>query len=837
MAAVGWAQNGVPLRPAADVVALPQPSWWTSEHLLWLLLPPACAMLLAVLWVTVLRRQVEEKTETLRAALESTGDGILVMDSEGQVVTCNQRFLEMWNIPSSRDPIDDAAVLEAVIRHLQDPMAFLQRVQQLNHDPEAQTDDLIEFCNGRILQHHSEPQRVKGTSVGRVWGFRDVTESRRAQEQLERAKSHAEQASRLKSEFLANMSHEIRTPMNGILGMIRLMLSGPLEAHQRRRAETLHSSAEALLAVLNDILDLSKIEARKLELESQDFDLRSAVEGVADLLAVTAQQKGLEMLCFIETDVPTRLRGDAGRLRQMLVNLAGNAIKFTHSGQVSLRVKAETGDSPVIRFEVIDTGIGIAADKLEVLFRPFSQADASTTRQYGGTGLGLSIVARLAELMGGQAGVESQEGRGSRFWFTARLERQPGDPPKPRSLAGRRLLVVDDNASSRDQLLELLRFWQAEAEAAGDVRTALARLRSAAAPFEAVLVDLDMPGAGGERLAAQIHEDPKLADIPLVLLTALTETAEAHHWRTLGFVDRITKPVKQGELGSCLAAVLGYEPDPIGTETRTETIRCSPRETRLGLRFLLVEDNPTNQEVALGMLENLGYRADLVADGRSALHALAENDYDLVLMDCQLPELDGYETTRLVRRPDTPVRNHEIPVIAMTAHAMAGDRETCLAAGMNDYISKPISPAALAKAIERWIGTKPEAASEPDPSLPSPVPVEFVQEDLLQRLGGNQDLARRVIGRFLDDMPEHLAALAQAVRQGDGEAARRTAHSIKGAAAHIGGPQVREVAGKLERYGAAGDMDAAAGLLPDLLASFERARPLMEQFRQSVPAQ
>jgi two-component system sensor histidine kinase/response regulator len=621
--------------------------------------------------------------------------------------------------------------------------------------------------------------------------------------------------------------------MNGILGMIGLMLNSQLDARQRRRAETLQSSAEALLAILNDILDLSKIEARKLELESTDFDLRQVVEGVADLVAVTAQNKGLEMLCFLEQGVPTSLRGDPSRLRQVLVNLCSNAVKFTGSGEVAIRVMLEAaGERARIRFEVRDTGIGIPADRTHLLFQPFSQADTTTTRRYGGTGLGLSIVARLAELMGGTVGFESQAGQGSCFWFKACLERQGGEAPRPLSLAGRRVLAVDDNAASREILLSLLRLWQCQSESATGVESALAQL--GAARFDAVIADLEMLEGGAERLAARMRTDPNLDGIPILLLTPLSQTAGADHWRDLGFADRVTKPVKQGELGSSLASILGCGPEPARPEAPAAKQQSVRARAKAGLRLLLVEDNLTNQEVALGMLENLGYQADVAGDGRIALRALAQADYPLVLMDCQLPDLDGYEASRLIRQPDTDVKNHDIPIIAMTAHAMSGDREKCLAAGMNDYLAKPIDPRALEQALERWItGSDREGGRSAGNQPPPPVVLtaaEFEAEDLMERLGGNERLARRVIARFLGDVPEQLAVLAHAIERVDNETAHRAAHSIKGAAANAGGPRVREAARKLEQLGQSGDWAAATAMLPELSASFESLRPILEKF-------
>ncbi len=651
--------------------------------------------------------------------------------------------------------------------------------------------------------------------------------------ELALSKQQAEEASQAKSEFLANMSHEIRTPMNAVIGLAGLILDDELTDRQRKRTEVLRDSAAGLLGILNDILDLSKLEARKLRLETLDFDLRPVVEGVADLMAIKAEEKRLELLCYIEPPVVTRLRGDPNRLRQVLLNLAGNAVKFTQAGEISIRVRMDTSiaGAPAVRFEVRDTGVGVPEAKRHVLFQPFSQADASTARRYGGTGLGLSIVRNLVEVMGGQVGFESRTGQGSCFWFTVPLPVQSSaERPPALSLAGYRVLVVDDNAASRRLLAELLEFWKCAVSEAADGETALAVLRSGR-EFDAALIDLEMPNLGGDRLAALVRNIPGSERLPLVIITPLGCREGPEHWRRLGFAGRVNKPVKQGELGRCLASVLGYGPAPGG---RGESE--SPGNATTGVavskpRILVVEDNAVNQEVALGILAKLGCVAGLAEDGAKALIALGQDDYDLVLMDCQMPELDGYQATRMIRHPGTPVRDHLIPIVAMTAYALDGDREKCLAAGMNDYLTKPIRPAVLKHAIEFWTarreGQAPVPLAAPDPMTAQ---TAFDREGLLERLMGDGALARKVIEGFLQTVPGQLAALSQALANADAAKARLTAHAIKGAAANTGGQEVSEAARRMEKLSEAGDLDGVAGLLPELQRRFDRLRPELESF-------
>jgi PAS domain S-box-containing protein len=698
----------------------------------------------------------------------------------------------------------------------------------------------------------------------------DITERKQAQEA-------AEEASRAKSQFLAGMSHEIRTPMNGILGMAHLLLNSGLDSRQQQRAQTLCDSAESLLSVLNDILDFSKLEASKLKLEVAEFDLRRVMEGVADLMAVKAQEKGLEFTCFIQPDAPTPLCGDPNRLRQVLINLIGNAVKFTQRGEVTVRVRPDQ-DHRRLRFEVSDTGIGIPQEKQHLLFEPFSQADVSTARTYGGTGLGLSIVRSLVELMDGEVGFESAAGKGSKFWFTAALPVQPNARrAPPLSLAGRRVLVVEQHAASRRVLGDLLDFWSCDRDEAASAEEALGRLQDPGGRrYHAILIDADLrdaglrdgaqpPGdpepvgdAGGDGLAEAVRRDPRHASLAIVMLIPLSRTVPPKQWESKGMAWRVTKPVKQGELGACLASALGLFPLPglgvarsagnlrEGAATsgmpvrKREPIASHGPDPQALRRLLVVEDNLVNREVALGMLELLGYRADAAADGRSALQALQTTPYTLVLTDCQMPEMDGYELTRRIRDPHSGAQNPQIPIIALTAHSLSGDREDCLAAGMDDYLSKPLRPEMLEKILTRWIG--PGGASEPivqpeEGALGGGHPADkslFDPDDLLTRVMGNRALAVRVAGAFLKSMPQQLLALSAAIVNSDVEAFVLAAHSIKGAAANAGGGAMSELASKLESLGRAGSIGPASEVLPELEATFLSLKPAIQRFCEAA---
>ncbi len=560
--------------------------------------------------------------------------------------------------------------------------------------------------------------------------FRELRARRRVETELGSARDVALSSAKTKSEFLANMSHEIRTPMNGIIGMTGLLVDTKLTVEQREFAVTVQNCADSLLTIINDILDFSKIEAGKLTFELLDFDIRQVVESTIEILAERAQSKNLELISLIDPNVPVDLCGDAGRLRQVMLNLLSNAVKFTDQGEVSLHVRAETVTPTDVRllFEIIDTGIGLGADAQARIFQPFSQADGSTTRKYGGTGLGLAISRGLVERMSGQIGVRSETGVGSNFWFTAQLTKQASPPSRPvrRAPQSLRVLVVDDNAACCQALGAMLDSWNIKFAFAHSGRDALSTMRTAGAagdPFQIALLDMQMPGMSGLALTEEIKRDPVLASTQIIIMHTIGRRGSSSSWAEAGINGYVTKPVKQSALFDAIMDAVATPSGPrLGVsvpkqqtfKTTTELSKMMMRPVtapRLSsFRVLLAEDNMVNQKVALRQLLNLGFRADAVANGREVIDALSRIPYKIVFMDCQMPEMDGYQATQVIR--NRTGHGDKVTIIAMTANALEGDRETCLAAGMDDYLSKPVKQEDLERMLRRWL---PGEAFPPTP--------------------------------------------------------------------------------------------------------------------------
>jgi len=657
---------------------------------------------------------------------------------------------------------------------------------------------------------------------------------------LEASNSELQRAAEMKSQFLANMSHEIRTPLNGVIGMTDLLLDTKLNQEQAEYARTARSSGESLLVVINDILDFSKIEAGRLELEEAEFNLPEAVSDVSDLLANRAHAKGLELACDVRDGVPQLVRGDQARLRQVLTNLLSNAIKFTSEGEVITTVTSteRVGDRAVVRFEVQDTGIGLDGGRLDHLFESFSQADASTTRHYGGTGLGLAISKQLVELMGGEIGAEPRPEGGSVFWFRIPFSGVgEGQLPDHGSvdLNGLRLLVVDDNATNRTILTRQATAWGMASDAAENGEEALEMLRTAAEagrPYEVALLDLMMPGMDGIELAAQISADPDLRSVRLVMLASgLTRRGDAE---AAGIRAYLTKPVRQSLLYDAVANAAAAREHDQPTALQPPSEGLTP-VTQRSAPILVVEDNPVNQAVAEGMLARRGHPVEIAHNGREALEAVFSARYAAVLMDCQMPEMDGYEATSEIRRREG--RGSRIPIIAMTAHSMKGDRERCLAAGMDDYVPKPLRGEVLDAALARWVrplnGEKALAvAAGADNGAEGDQPLDLETLDRLRtEFAGlaRPDALESVIRQFLETAPSGVAAIKAGVELGDREAISEGGHSLKGSSATFGATRLATVCSALERAGRDGDLEEARSLITELEEAAAVTRVALEE--------
>lgn len=691
---------------------------------------------------------------------------------------------------------------------------------------------------------------------------------RQSNRRLDQALDEAKESARVKTAFLATVSHELRTPMNGVIGMTSLLMETSLTSEQQSYAETIRQCGEALLQLINDVLECSKIEAGKLELECLDFNLRTTVEQVLAQFAERAETKGLELTGLVHAAVPTGLKGDPGRLRQILTNLVANAVKFTDKGEVTLQAYLEEDllDTSVIRFEVTDSGIGINPTTQDKLFRPFVQADSSTTRKYGGTGLGLSISKQLVELMGGQIGVRSIEGQGSTFWCTARLQKQVDSPRAilpTGDLTGKRVLIVDDNESNRLILHHLVSGWGMVDDLAEDAESALHRIAEATqrgVPYDLAILDVIMPGKDGLQLARELQSHSAGSGIRLVVMTSMLQRGHAEQARQAGAMGYLPKPVRHDELRDCLRTVLGL---PKSQEPQTaQTLSVVPQlvtrhtvaENVQHRRILIVEDNIVNQKLAVRMMEKLGYQPDVVENGQEALTALAKGDYAAILMDCQMPIMDGFETTQCIRKGEAAVASHDspgggpnhsdtspqstphIPIIAVTANAMQGDRERCLATGMDDYLAKPIKLDELRNTLARWISTPPDAVVTGKhkliPTTADPTRGIFDPAKMYQNIGGDSELFAQLVCLFLDRYQTMLADIRTALADANSVTVERMAHTFKGTAGNLCASEVALTAGRLEAVGRLNALHDAPPVYAQLELEVARLVRVLESYRQ-----
>jgi two-component system sensor histidine kinase/response regulator len=665
-----------------------------------------------------------------------------------------------------------------------------------------------------------------GKTIGTFGISMDITAQKRAEEALRLAKKLAEDANRAKGDFLANMSHEIRTPMNAIIGMTELVLDTDISPVQRDYLTMVQQSGDALLELINDILDFSKIEAGKLDLEQAPFDLHESLGDTMKSLSLRAARKGLELVCHIANDVPQAVRGDAIRLRQIVINLVGNAVKFTEAGEVVLSATVESayGGEFVLHCAVRDTGIGIPKEKLATVFAAFEQADSSVTRKYGGSGLGLAISSRLVELMKGRIWVESEPGMGSTFHFTAQLEVAPQLESADRAasaagILGSRVLVVDDNATNRRLLDEMLRNWGMAPVPAGGAEEARRLLQSAAAEgraFALVLTDINMPEADGFTLVENMRREPMLSQTPAIVLTSGDRPGDIARSKELGIAGYLVKPVKQSELFDAIVGVLGIAPEPGATGTAPLAV---PQPVRL-LQILLAEDSLPNQKLAVGLLTKWGHTVTVAGNGREAFAAWESRHFDLILMDVQMPELDGLQTTHLIREREGATGQH-IPIVAMTAHAMAGDREQCLSAGMDAYVPKPIRVPELQAVLAGLFEQPAESPGAAPHVLPTaagagPPGGRIDWTAALEAVQGDRDLLKTVIDAALGECPVVLGQLEDALGTRDAAIVRRSAHTIKGALRTFEAVRVADLAGRIEEAGRCGNLDGTVGLVTDL---------------------
>ncbi len=810
-----------------------------------------CGMRATLQDISALKRKEQElryAEEKYRSIFENAIEGIFQTTPEGSYMSVNPALASIYGY-------DTPDELMGTVTHI---------AKQLYVRPGRRAEfAAIMLEKGSVTDFESQIYRKDGSIIwiserartvrdgdGKLLYYEgtveDVTARRETEEAIKNARDTALESARLKSEFLANMSHEIRTPMNGIIGMTGLLLDTELTPKQKDFAQTISSSSDALLTIINDILDFSKIEAGMLVFEEIDFELGAVVEGSVELLAARAAAKGIELASLVYDDVPAGVRGDPGRLRQVLTNLIGNAVKFTERGEVVVKAHCQEADDThvTVRYSIKDTGIGIDQKAQEKLFQAFVQADGSTTRRFGGTGLGLAICKQLVAGMGGEIGVISEPGAGSTFWFTARYEKLVDGspvPPRPAQLQNVRVLTVDDNETNRAILQHLFSSWQMQEQQAGSGAEALSILHGEAARgkmFDLAVLDMQMPGIDGLELARQMKKDPRFASVRLVMLTSLDQQEDPDALRETGVDAYLTKPVKQSQLYDCLTEAMSSDVETREIKSGLVALREQPAKSRpesgKNLRILIAEDNPVNQRVALFQLQKLGYLADVVDNGRQALEAMAKSNYDIVFMDCQMPELDGYAATRDLRVMEGDERHTWI--IAMTANSLEGDRQKCLDAGMDDYVSKPVKPERLEAAIGRFTGLRAVEQETRDTGSVGAIDPKIIAGFRELDIEGEESILAKLIDVFIENTPRVLKEARAALANRMSPQLERAAHTLKGSCSNFGAERMRSACEKLEALAREGDLEHAKESIDLIEKEFEYVRLALEHEKPACAA-